>query len=517
MEKELTGRNKWGFASNCIPRDLTYVLVSLFFLTFIQYTCGFTNQQFIVLSSIIVLCRVWDAVNDPMMSTIITNTKSRFGRYRPWILIGAISNSVFLVLMFLSPGLTGWGYVAYLGIAYLLYGMTFTMNDVSYWSLLPHLARSKDSRDKLTGLVAIFASVGSFISGGLIPILTTGNMIIAYRIYAIVAALLFIVSQLLVFLLVKDKNDPNEEKEKNVSLKDMFKIIFNNKQLLVMAAVVLLYSSGSVLLNAFGTNFFYFKFGYDGTYMTIFTVIYALGTIVAQILFAGIAKKHKRADIVKVTTILLVVGYLVFFGLCNLPIEWFGNKYVYLVILCLIGIIIFAAQGIFYLTMLVMLTNTIEYDEWKTGRREEAIVFSVRPFMVKLSTALQQGILTLVLVISGLFSLTNQLSDLEAAKAAGEIADITEQANAILSTVTPWQMLGLTAGMCVIPVLLYILQYILIKKKYIIDEEMYEKMLLEIDQRKNPQPVEVIPEEVKKTTSRKPRTKKTSPEINKEE
>ena len=104
MEKELTGRNKWGFASNCIPRDLTYVLVSLFFLTFIQYTCGFTNQQFIVLSSIIVLCRVWDAVNDPMMSTIITNTKSRFGRYRPWILIGAISNSVFLVLMFLSPG-----------------------------------------------------------------------------------------------------------------------------------------------------------------------------------------------------------------------------------------------------------------------------------------------------------------------------------------------------------------------------------------------------------------------------
>ena len=71
--------------------------------------------------------------------------------------------------------------------------------------------------------------------------------------------------------------------------------------------------------------------------------------------------------------------------------------------------------------------------------------------------------------------------------------------------------------MCVIPVLLYILQYILIKKKYIIDEEMYEKMLLEIDQRKNPQPVEVIPEEVKKTTTRKPRTKKTSPEINNEE
>ena len=483
MEKEISKRSKWGFVANCTPRDLTYILVSLFFLTFVQYTCGFTVEQFTVLSTIIILCRVWDAVNDPMMSAIITNTRSKHGRYKPWILIGALSNSIFLVLLFVTPGLQGWAYVAYLGIVYLFYGMTFTMNDVSYWSLLPHLARSKDSRDRLTGNVAIFASIGAFISGGLIPIITTSNMVVAYRYYAIIAAVIFVISQILVFILVEDKEEPSED-EKPISLKDMFKIIFNNKQLLVMAGVVLMYSLASALLNAFGTNFFYFKFGYDGLYMTIFTVIYALGTIVSQILFSGIAKKYKRADIVKVTTIILVIGYIVFFGLCNLPISWFGDKFIYLGVLCLLGTLIFAAQGIFYLTMLVMLTNTIEYDEWKTGTRKEAVTFSVRPFMVKLSTALQQGILTVVLLASGLFSITEELSDLEADKAAGILTDITQLANEKLASINPYQMLVLTAGMCLIPVILYLVEYILIKKKYIIDEELYEQILVDLDERK---------------------------------
>lgn len=482
MEKELNARNKWGFSSGCTGRDLSYTLVSLFFLTFVQYTCKLTAAQFSALSIIIILCRVWDAVNDPMMSTIITNTKSRFGRYKPWILIGAIVNAFFLVGLFISPGFSGWGYVAYLGVMYLGWGMTFTMNDVSYWSMIPHLAKSKNARDKLTGMVAIFASVGQFVSGGLVPVLTTGNMIVGYRVYAIVSAALLVISQLMVFFLVEDKD--TSAPEKPIGLKDMFRIIFKNKQLLVMAVVVLSYSLASALLNTFGTNFFYFKFGYDGTYMTIFTVIYALGTLASQFLFQIFSKKYSRATLVKVSTYFLVAGYLLFFALCNLPIEWFGNKMIYLAVLSVVGCLIFAGQGIFYLTMLIMLTNTIEYDEWQTGVRNEAITFSVRPFMVKLSTALQQGVLTVVLLATGLYAITDKLADLEAQKASGALQDITAQANELLAGTSGWQIFGLTIGMCLIPIVLFILEYILLKKKYIIDEEMYEKMIKEIESRK---------------------------------
>lgn len=482
MTRDLDKRSKWSFSIGCVGRDMTYTLVSLYFLTFIQYTCGLSSSQFVTLSVIIILCRVWDAVNDPMMSTIITNTRTKFGRYKPWILIGSLVNSVFLVGMFITPGLTGWGYVAYLGIFYLCWGMTYTMNDVSYWSMIPHLARSKDARDKLTGLVAIFASVGQFIVGGLVPTLTTGNMIMGYRIFAIVSAIIFSGCQVMVFCLVRD--DDKAEHQKNVSLKDMFKIIFNNKQLLVMALVVLMYSLGSALLTSFGTNFFYFKFGYSGTYMTIFTVIFAVGTLLAQIIFSSLAKKYTRAQLTKFSTILMIAGYLIFFALANMPLSWFNNnKWLYLAVLCVFGCLIFFGQGIFYLTMLIMLTNTIEYDEWKTGVRNEAISFSVRPFMVKLSSAFQQGLLTLFLIISGLYGITQSLSNLEAEKAAGTATDIIDDANALLATANSWQIFGLTCGMCLVPIVLFITEYILIKKKYIIDEKLYDQMVKEIAER----------------------------------
>ena len=71
---KVNARNKWSLSVGCVGRDLCYTLVSLFLLTYLQFTGLFDTTQFLVLSVIIVLCRVWDAVNDPMMGTIITNT-----------------------------------------------------------------------------------------------------------------------------------------------------------------------------------------------------------------------------------------------------------------------------------------------------------------------------------------------------------------------------------------------------------------------------------------------------------
>lgn len=484
MKEEISKKTLWGFSTSCTGRDLTYTLVSLFFITFVQYTCKLTTAQFSILSLIIILCRVWDAINDPMMSTIITNTRSKKGRYAPWVLIGSITNSIFLVGLFLSPGFSGWNYVVYLGICYLLWGMTYTMNDVSYWSLIPHLARSKNLRDKVTGLVAIFASVGQFITGGLIPILTTGNMINVYRIYAIVVAIIFVASQIMVYFTLEENDSDNHQT--NIKFKEMFKIIFGNKQLLVMTAVILMYSFSSALLTSFGTNYFYFKLGYEGGFITIFTVVFAVGTLTSQIAFGSLIKRFTRAELIKYSTLITIVGYVIFFGLANIPLSWLGgNKMLFLGILCVIGLIIFAAQGLHYLVILIMLTNTIEYGEWQTGVRNEAITFSVRPFMVKLASAIQQGALSLTLVVSGLYAITKKLSELEAYKSTNPETNIIEQANSILATANATQIFVITIGMCLIPAIMFLGEYILIKKKYIIDEKLYDKMLVEINERSN--------------------------------
>lgn len=122
-------RSKWCYSVAAAGRDLCYAFVVLFFVSYIQYTNLVNTTQFLALTAIIVLCRVWDAINDPLMGTIISNTKTRFGKFRPWILLGGILNSIILVLMFtlrVETGdnieVLGWWNVGVLGFLYLLWG-----------------------------------------------------------------------------------------------------------------------------------------------------------------------------------------------------------------------------------------------------------------------------------------------------------------------------------------------------------------------------------------------------------
>jgi melibiose permease/lactose/raffinose/galactose permease len=133
-----------------------------------------------------------------------------------------------------------------------------------------------------------------------------------------------------------------------------------------------------------------------------------------------------------------------------------------------------------------MLTNTIEYDEWQSGDRNEAVIFSVRPFMVKLSSAIQTGIVSVSLVICGLYEITEKIGDLEIDKNIGKISqdELFATASGLLSQANDGQLFGLSIAMTLIPILLFVATYFIIKKKYIIDEDFYEKITKEIAERK---------------------------------
>ena len=253
-------------------------------------------------------------------------------------------------------------------------------------------------------------------------------------------------------------------KEDNITLKDMIKILARNNQLLVMAVVFLLTSLGGAILNAFGQNFFYFKYGYNGNQMFIFTVMYALGTIISQLSYPMLANKFKRNEILSVSIILIAIGYIAFFTLANINLS----QTLGFVLLCIFGVLIFVGQGVFYMAQLVMLTNTIEYDEWKTGERNDAVTFSVRPFMVKLAGAIQYLVVSLTLVVCGLYDITQQVGKVEQQISQGANKEMSvlliEQ---LLGKATSTQMIGLTGAMTLLPVIFYIVSYIIIKKKYI--------------------------------------------------
>lgn len=215
---KLDKRTKWSYCIGATGRDMAYALVSMFLLTYIQYTMKLTVAQYAVISAIMVVCLLWDAINDPMMGIIIENSHLKAGKFKPWIFIGVILNSLIIICLFtVRP--EGWGFVAFFGVGYLLWGMTYTMNDIAYWGMLPSLTSDPGERNWLVTVQGIFICIGQFSVAGLLPDMVAGNAIMAYRTAAIVIAFCFIGFQLLTVFGVKERKRP--EKKRTLSLKDI--------------------------------------------------------------------------------------------------------------------------------------------------------------------------------------------------------------------------------------------------------------------------------------------------------
>jgi len=149
-EEERFRRNKWTYTVPGIGRDMAYTLYANFLLTYVLFTRSLTPKQFGAIGTILVIARIWDAINDPVMGGIIENTRTRVGKFKPWIIIGAVLNAIVLIIMF-SNGVDGWNFVVLFAVLYLFWDITWTMNDIGYWSMLPSLTSEPKKRDKPWG------------------------------------------------------------------------------------------------------------------------------------------------------------------------------------------------------------------------------------------------------------------------------------------------------------------------------------------------------------------------------
>ena len=531
LEKRLLRRNKWTYSLGGIGRDMIYQLVATFFITYIQFSgLNLSASQFSVIGILLVIGRVWDGVNDPIMGGIVDNTRSKFGKFKPWIMSGAILTGIAVILMF-NYRPSGWGFVVFFGIIYFFWEIAFTLNDIPYWSLLPNLATNKKHRDQIAMMVVVFAAVGAFLANGVISFTTVGNAVKGYSMISITFVIFFLACTCLTVFGVKEPRKIEPEEEEKTSIKQMFSAIKNNDQLLWSALALLLYTIGSNLLVALGYNFFYMELGYDGSMVMIFVLTFGVSTILVQSFFAQIAKKFKRRKLMNISIIILVFGYLMMLllGYSFIPIN--------LITVCVFGALVFGGQAMFYMITIINLTNTIEYNEYKTGKRNEAVLFSLRPFVTKLASAIQQGIVTLVLVVSGIYMLSQNVSQLEAQKnyfdnytiqeqvdykanilTRTEILDdididneykeaiydalelvtfsdedgdgiesmvINDAANsAFKDNITGSMRITMRLSITILPILLIAGAYYIFMKKFIITEEYYENMLVEIANKK---------------------------------
>lgn len=178
MEKEtITKRNLIFFPLGTVGRDAVYSLISSYLLTFVLFTHALNGAQVAAITGIMVAARVFDALNDPVMGNIIERTKTKYGKFKPWIVAGMISTSVVIYLMF-NVRLEGWSFVWFFGVTYFAFSIAYTMGDISYWGMIPALGSDADTRNRFTSRTTLFAGIGGTLASILIPLFTAGSLAI---------------------------------------------------------------------------------------------------------------------------------------------------------------------------------------------------------------------------------------------------------------------------------------------------------------------------------------------------
>ena len=158
-KRSLSGVEKFAYGIGAVGKDMVYMLSASYVLYYFQDIMGVNA---IAMGIILLVARVFDAFNDPIMGVIVAKTKTRWGKFRPWLLIGTITNTVLLILMFSAPpAATAKGLVAYAAVTYIMWGVTYTMMDIPYWSMVPAFTDSGKEREGLSALARSCAGVGS--------------------------------------------------------------------------------------------------------------------------------------------------------------------------------------------------------------------------------------------------------------------------------------------------------------------------------------------------------------------
>ena len=376
MEK-VTAKEKYSYGIGAFGKDMVYAVVATYLMIFFTDEVGISS---VFVGGLFFFSRFWDAINDPMMGLIVDNTKTKWGKFRPWIFIGTLINAVVLVFLFLNPAnfLEGKMVYVYCSVAYILWGMTYTIMDIPYWSMIPSFTSNPDERDKIAVIPRIFATLGGSTANTfglmLIGVLGVSSKSQGYFRLGLIIAIVFVISTIITVLNVKEKNVV--ENNEKIKISEIKTILGKNDQLLVIIASVVIFQVAQFLYSGFLVYFFTYAVKDLNLYAT-FVAIGTVAQVASLMLFPKISQVVGRRNVYTIACILTVLGFGGMFVVSG------GNG----ILLCIVGIAYNLGVGLLNASVTVMISNAVDYGEYKIGKRSESIIFSAQTFIVKFSTA----------------------------------------------------------------------------------------------------------------------------------
>ena len=434
-------KQKAAFGIGAVGKDMVYALSASYVMYYYQDVLGL-SATFVGL--ILMIARIFDAVNDPFMGVLVAKTRTRWGRFRPWLFSGTVLNAVVLYALFAAPKVEGTALMVYFTIAYILWGVTYTMMDIPYWSMIPAVTRTPAERESLSVVGRTCAGVGS-------AIVTMFTMLLVgffggsserqgFKTVALLVSVCFVAAEVLCCLLFKEKS---KAESKVASIRQMFTALFRNDQAMVVVASIILINCALYLTANFIIYFFKYDFGGQGwkTSYTLFsTVGGAMQILGMMVLYPLLRKKLNNTQVFAVSLAAALVGYGVLLMLCLLGLG--GN----LVLLCIPGGLVFACNGMLTVLTTLFLSGTVDYGELQTGRREESVIFSMQTFVVKAASGVSVFLTGIGLDLIGLVGNTDETGPVAAQSAR--------------------TLLGLRLMMTVLPIALLIGAMLLFSRKF---------------------------------------------------
>ncbi len=463
MDKQMK-RNKICFGLGTVGRDALYSLVSMYLLVHLTDVVGFSDGGLAVIGIMLTLFGIFDAVIDPFVGAIVDSTKTKWGKFKPWILVGMIGTGILSVLMFHNFRMGETAHIILLGVTYLLFSIFFSLNDIAYWSLMPAISKDQKVREGVGAFARICANVGMFSMvliylnvPGMFSFLNMSDRDV-YFIFAIITALIMWAFQSVTLFGVKEDRS-KLQKEERTTLKDLWRALIGNDQLMVTAVSMALFMIGYCTTTAFGTYYFKYAYGDEGMYM-VFAAVLAVAQLTALSVFPLFRKKFSRKQLYTGSMIAVTVSYIIFF----LSFEW-------LPLIVIAGLGLFFAQAFIQLLMLLFLADAVEYGEWKLGKRNEAASFAVQPFINQFGGAASKGVVSFTLIISGINMIANA------------IAANPENEAQIIATMPESAVWIMKISMMILPLICILIGFILYIKKFKIDEETYANILADLKAR----------------------------------
>ena len=380
-----------GYGVGAIGLDLSYGMFYSYLSYYLSSVLGL-EEGFLLL--ITPLARIWDGINDPMMGTIVDNTRTKHGKYRPWILIGACCNAIVLFLLFTSFGMSGLPLYIYIAVMYILWGMTNTMADIPYWSMVPSFTSEEKERNLVATVARSFSGIGQGIISILTPIICPllssgitdekGYSASGFSRWAGICGIALIFFALTCVLITKETNVVYGEKKK-FSLKQIFNVIKSNDQLVVFIIFAMLSNAGWYLTSSTAVYYFTDTLG-NSKLQSLFQTIGTVGSVLGLLVVPVLSKWFSKRQTYTISLCTAIAGYALM--LITGPILKLN-----VVIMDVCYILASVGVSSMFVSQTIFLADIVDYGEYKNGERSESITFSMKGFLQKMAYTMQTIVL----------------------------------------------------------------------------------------------------------------------------